>query len=261
MVLKENYSYKNTNISFEYNTIDTDKKTIVCLHGFLESKAIFNFLYPDFKEYNLICIDLLGHGESGCIGFIHSMEDQADLVFELLNHLKLKKVNLLGHSMGGYIALAFLEFYSDYVDVIFLINSSSKADSETRKINRERGIELVKKNTNIFVQMAIMNLFTADAKKNNSDEIELLKNNALAMSTKGIIASMYGMKQRVDREYLTNIHENVIYLAGKNDELIRAEEIESEAKNSDSKYYIIKGGHMLWLENPKEIKKILKENL
>src|SRR5690554_8229078 len=88
------------------------------------------------NRYRVISVDLHGHGKSECYGYIHTNEDQADILFALISHLRLRKVSLIGHSMGGYIALAFAELYPDNVRSLTLLNSSAQADSEERKINR-----------------------------------------------------------------------------------------------------------------------------
>ena len=117
-------TYKNTKISFT----DEGKGTaVVLLHGFLENKTMWKAFVPELsKKYRVITVDLLGHGETECLGYVHAMEDQADMLFALLLHLKIRKVVLVGHSMGGYVALAFAELYPDYMKGLFLLNSKSK---------------------------------------------------------------------------------------------------------------------------------------
>jgi pimeloyl-ACP methyl ester carboxylesterase len=79
----------------------------------------------------VITIDLLGHGETECLGYIHSMEDNADAVHAVLAELRIRKAILVGHSMGGYVALAFAELYPENVKAL-LLNSTARADSGTK---------------------------------------------------------------------------------------------------------------------------------
>ena len=105
--------YKN--ITIDYTA--TGKGTaVVLLHGFLENQTMWQYLAPVLAtKYRVITIDLLGHGNTDCLGYVHTMEDQADMVHHVLHELKIRKSVLIGHSMGGYVALAFAELYPDNV--------------------------------------------------------------------------------------------------------------------------------------------------
>ena len=150
--------YKNTKISYS----DSGKGgAIVLLHGFLENQKMWQELVPELsKKYRVITIDLLGHGDSGCLGYVHSMEENADVVHSVLSELRIRKAIFVGHSMGGYVALAFAELHPANVKGLVLLNSTSKADSEERKKNRDRAIKAVKKDYMGFIRLSIANLFT-----------------------------------------------------------------------------------------------------
>jgi pimeloyl-ACP methyl ester carboxylesterase len=137
--------YKNTSIAFT----DTGKGTaIVLLHGFLENQSMWNALVPVLSQkYRVITIDLLGHGQTEPMGYLQTMEDNADAVHEVLSSLRLRKAVFIGHSMGGYVALAYAELYPESVKGLVLLNSTAKEDSAERKTNRDRAIIAVKKIT------------------------------------------------------------------------------------------------------------------
>ena len=166
-------TYKNIKISYT----ETGKGTaVVMLHGFLENQTMWQDFVPELSKKNrVITIDLLGHGQTECLGYVHSMEDQADMVHAVLHELKIRKAVLIGHSMGGYVALAFAELYADTVKGIVLLNSTSRADSDERKINRDRAIIAVKQNYTTFVRMSIANLFSEDNRVRLADAIEKVK--------------------------------------------------------------------------------------
>ncbi|MFZ0596221.1 MAG: alpha/beta hydrolase, partial [Flavobacterium sp.] len=196
----KNIQYKNTKISF---TDSGEGTAIVLLHGFLENKKMWKEYVDLFSEnYRVITIDLLGHGESDCLGYVHSMEDNANVVHEVLDHLKIEKATVLGHSMGGYVGLAFAELFPKNINKLVLLNSSSKADSHDKKINRNRAIKAVKQNYVNFVSLAIANLFSENNRTRLADEIEKVKIQALKTPLQGIVASLEGMKIRKDRESL-----------------------------------------------------------
>lgn len=105
--------------------------TLVLLHGFLENKQIWKPFIELFTEkYKVVCIDLLGHGETPGLGDMQTMEIQADLVAEVLEELNINIARFIGHSMGGYITMAFAEKYPKKVKSLMLLNSSPKADSK-----------------------------------------------------------------------------------------------------------------------------------
>lgn len=100
---------------------------MVLLHGFLEDGTIWD-RYVDHlsKKYFLIVLDLPGHGKSGVVAKTHSMELMAEAVYELLQLLKIDTVVLVGHSMGGYVSLAFAEMHPETLSGLVLLNSTLK---------------------------------------------------------------------------------------------------------------------------------------
>ena len=131
-------------------------RAIVLLHGFMESLHIWDDYAKELsKRYRVICIDLPGHGKSDCFGYVHSMELMADAVNAVLEKLNLRKIFLAGHSMGGYTGLAFAEKYPDKIKGLCLFHSTANADSEERKENRNRALEIVKKNHKKFINQII----------------------------------------------------------------------------------------------------------
>ena len=178
-------NFKNTKISYT----DQGKGTaVVLLHGFLENQSMWKAFIPELvKKHRIITIDLLGHGETECLGYVHTMEDQADMVHHVLHELKIRKAVLIGHSMGGYVALAFAELYPDNIKGIVLQNSTSRADSDERKANRDRAILAVKQNYSAFIRMSIANLFSEDNRERLTDTIEEVKSEALKTPLKELL--------------------------------------------------------------------------
>jgi pimeloyl-ACP methyl ester carboxylesterase len=250
--------YKNTKISYA----DSGQGiAIVLLHGFLENKKMWKDYVALFSEkYRVITIDLLGHGESECLGYIHSMEDNANIVHEVLAHLNIEKAIIVGHSMGGYVGLAFAELYPENLQKLVLLNSTSKEDSAERKLNRTRAIKAVKQNYEGFVSLAIANLFSENNRIRLAKEIEKVKEQALKTPLQGIIASLEGMKIRKDRESL--LHQNlfpVLLILGKKDPVLSYEENISQIENTTAELVLFDDGHMSSIENKEELKIILSD--
>lgn len=252
--------YKNTKISFT----DQGKGTaVVLLHGFLENKTMWDkYVSALSKNHRVITIDLLGHGETECLGYVHTMEDQADMIFAVLISLRIRKIVLVGHSMGGYVALAFAELYPDNVKGLFLLNSTSRADSDERKINRDRAIKAVKQNHTNFVRISISNLFSEDNREVLAKEIEKVKLQALKTPLQGIVASLEGMKIRKDREVLLHFAPYPIQLVlGEKDGVLIYLETIDQIEGTKVELTTFPDGHMSHIENEKELKIVLLEFL
>ncbi|WP_374174250.1 alpha/beta fold hydrolase [Flavobacterium tructae] len=250
--------YKNTKIS--YSDSGTGN-AIVLLHGFLENKKMWKD-YVDFfsKKYRVITIDLLGHGESDSLGYVHTMEDNANAVQEVLNHLKIEKATVVGHSMGGYVGLAFAELFPKNIQKLVLLNSTSKEDSPERKLNRTRAIKAVKQNYAIFVSLAIGNLFSENNRIRLTEEIEKVKTQALQTPLQGIIASLEGMKVRKDREAL--LQQNlfpVLLILGKKDPVLDYEDSRTQIDDTTAELISFEDGHMSHIENKEELKTVLSQ--
>ncbi len=256
--MQEYISYKNIQIAF---TVEGKGETIVLLHGFLESSTIWKNVVSAFKEtHQIIAIDLLGHGKTEKLGYIHSMETMAETVHAVLSELKVEKASIIGHSMGGYVALAFAEKFPQRLEKLVLLNSSTVADSEERKENRDRAKRLVKQNKQAFISMAIKNLFTDENRNALRTEINALVEEAVQLPEEYIIASVEGLKNRKDRtEILQQYSGEKIIIAGKNDPVVPFKEIEAIAEKTNSTFISFEDGHMSYLENKEELLKVLNE--
>ncbi|WP_395076628.1 alpha/beta fold hydrolase [Flavobacterium sp.] len=250
------FLYKNTPIYYS----DTGSgNAIVLLHGFLENSKMWNFYIPDFSIKNrIIAIDLLGHGQSECLGYIHSMENQAEMVFALLDYLKIEKAVFVGHSMGGYVALAFAEMYPVNIGSLVLLNSTSFEDNHERKINRNRAIKAVKLNYVNFVRMSISNLFSEENREILEDEIESVKLEALKTPLQGIVAAQEGMKIRKDRtHFLQTATFPILLILGEKDPVLNYQENIKLIEDTTIQLITFQDGHMSHIENKEDLKLIL----
>lgn len=252
----ETLIFKNTKVSYT----DTGKGTaLVLLHGFLENKTMWHDLMPALlKKYRIITVDLLGHGQTESLGYVHTMEDNADLVHEVLSELRIRKAILIGHSMGGYVALAFAELYPETIKGLVLLNSTSRPDSLERIANRDRAITAVKKDHTSFVRLSIANLFSPDNRDKLSNEIEKVKIEALKTPLQGIVASLEGMKIRKDREVLLHLARYpILLILGRKDPILNYDETLEQIENTGIKQVTFPDGHMSPIENKDELAKVL----
>jgi len=252
------FLYKNAKIHFTSTGIGS---AVVLLHGFLENSLMWQEVSQELSKRNrVICIDLLGHGKTGNLGYIHSMEDQAQMVKAVLNHLKVRKYILVGHSMGGYVALAFAKLFPSNVKGLCLMNSTALPDSEEKKLNRDRAIKAVKQNHKTFVRMAIPLLFLEKNREIFTEEITQITQEALQLSPQGIIAALEGMKIRKNQ---TSIYKTANFpiqmIVGKQDPALDYESLISQTKNTNVKIIEFPDGHMSHIENKNELIVALKQ--
>lgn len=249
--------FKNTTISYT----DEGKGTaIVLLHGFLENKKMWNHFIPELTQRNrVITIDLLGHGATECLGYVHTMEDNADVVHAVLSELRIRKAIFVGHSMGGYVALAFAELYPDTIKGLVLLNSTARADSEERKKNRDRAIKAVKQSFVNFISLSIANLFSENNRERLAATIENVKKEALQTPLQGIVASLEGMKIRQDREVLLHLTPfPKLLILGEKDPVLNYEETKEQTENTAVQLITFPDGHMSHIENQDELTIVLK---
>lgn len=111
---------------------DTQKgeRCVVLLHGYLESLAVWEDFVPLLKNrMRVVTLDLPGHGVSVVEGEIHTMDYLADTVAAAMEHLGIGRYSVVGHSMGGYVAMSLAERYAARLDSIVLISSTPSADT------------------------------------------------------------------------------------------------------------------------------------
>jgi pimeloyl-ACP methyl ester carboxylesterase len=136
------FSYKGGRIHF---TDSGRGEAIVLLHGYLESSEVWNGFATELSSnFRIISVDLPGHGLSDVYGDVHSMEFMADAIKELTDYLGLNKIFITGHSLGGYVTLAFLGLYWKRLTGYCLFHSQPFADTPEAIEKREREIEIVK---------------------------------------------------------------------------------------------------------------------
>jgi pimeloyl-ACP methyl ester carboxylesterase len=235
-----------------YYSITGEGPAVILLHGFLENKTMWhNYAQKIAKTHKVICPDLPGHGQSANLGYVHSMNLMAESVMAILKKEKLRKVILVGHSMGGYVVMAFADLYPDYLKGLCLFQSTSNADSALKKKGRDQAIKLVKQNHKSFVRKTLPMLFRHKYRAIYREKINQLKTEALTMSKQGIVAALEGMKTRPNREIILKFPPCEVYLiGGKHDRLITPELLEKQSKHSPKVRLKIleEAGHMAYIE-------------
>jgi len=240
------------------------KKPLVLLHGFMENTTIWDEMEAHLsKDFTLIKIDLPGHGKSKVYQEIHTVELMAEKVKEVIDALKLEKINLLGHSLGGYVSLAFAENFPEILESMTLFFSTTLADDDEKKQIRRRSIAVIDENFETFVKTSIPNLFSNNEKDILEGKIELAKNIAKSTNKEGVKAAQLGMAERPDRtEILENLDAKILIIAGKYDNAVKTENLlKIIPEKTNIKTYVLDCGHNGHWEKPTICAEIINTEL
>ncbi|RXY99681.1 alpha/beta fold hydrolase [Fictibacillus sp. S7] len=226
--------------------IDEGKgEAIVLLHGFCGSHEYWEEVVPKLaKEYRVIAPDLRGHGKSSVSDSACAVEDFSEDIKDLLGHLGLDKVTMLGHSLGGYITLAFADHQSNRLKGYGLIHSTAFPDDEAGRLKRDRTIEQIQENgINSVIDPLIPNLFAPDTTL--TDKIEKAKQIGYDTPPEGAITASIAMKNRPNRnDVLQNSNIPVLLVAGESDQVIPPEKTFSVSKENITQVTLPRTGHM-----------------
>lgn len=236
-------------------------KPLVFLHGFLESHKIWDRLKNDLKElYQIITIDLPGHGNSENLRDVNTMEEMAEEVIIVLDELKVRHATFIGHSMGGYVASALVDFFPERVENIVLVNSSTLPDDNAKKNQRLKACETARRNFNALVTFSMPTLFAAHHRDNYKEELKFVKEIALKTPIEGVCAALRGMRERPDRSsILYNFKGGIYIIVGMNDETVHPELFLTLIPDLPNIHlYKFDGGHMAYMENYEDVLAILK---
>lgn len=217
---------------------------LILLHGFLESLEIWDsFALALSRDFKVVRIDFPGHGKSSTYSAVHTMELMAESVKAIIDHLGIKSCIVAGHSMGGYVSLAFAEKYPGMVKGIVLFHSQAAPDNAEARENRNRTINIVKKDRSVFIRQLIPELFDPRNVAQYTPQIENLVRIASEVKDEGIIAALEGMKERKGwLDLLQHLEMPVLFIIGKQDSRIPFSQVMEQAK-------IPKHSEVLLLEN------------
>ena len=232
-------------------------KTLVFLHGFLESSTMWDYL--PLQELNTHCvfIDLPGHGESLLTDTseIPSIRFMAQQVLEVLNELTITEFSIVGHSLGAYVGLELCQL-SPCQKLIFL-NSNCWSDDEQKRRDRLRVADLVYTAKKHFIREAIPGLFGRPA--DFQAEIKYLIKEANHMSPDAIAYAALAMRERVDYTEEVLAHPmKYVFIHGELDTLISSEQLTLRLPGIRI-HFLPNAGHMSHLESSEEVFELLKK--
>jgi pimeloyl-ACP methyl ester carboxylesterase len=235
---------------------------IMLVHGFGEDGYVWNEVARSLSvNYQIIIPHLSGSYLSPIdnLSLVEnlSMESMAKDLDKILNTEKIDQVVMLGHSMGGYITLAFAEKYENKLRAFGLIHSTSYADSDTKKEARLKSIEFLKNNsTQSFLEVATPNLFGAQYKETHPEKINELIERASQITEASMMAYLRAMRKRKDRtELLKKTKKPVFFCIGMQDNAVNPDDAIQQSKLPENAEVLIleEAGHQGMMEAPDKL--------
>lgn len=235
---------------------------MVLLHGFPENGELWRNIWGKLSEsFTLLIPDMPGSGGS-ILEQETSIPMMAQAVKEMLDHEGIEKAVIAGHSMGGYVALAFGRSYADVVLGLSLVHSIPMADDEEKKASRIKSAELIKNGgKEPFVKQMVPNLFIESFKQSNSLAVKEQVEEALEIDAPSLINYLDAMRLRDDsREVVKNAVFPVQWIMGAGDNIMNYKKILKEAHQSAINFvsFYQDCGHMSMIEAPERLAADLK---
>jgi pimeloyl-ACP methyl ester carboxylesterase len=243
---------------------------IMLIHGFGEDGNVWNIQVDFLKtQFQLIVPDLPGSGKSEMIEDM-SIEGMAEVIKEIIDKESSKAGFggvVIGHSMGGYITLAFAEKYPPYLKAFGLFHSTAYADNEEKRMARRKGIEFINQHGAFeFLKTSASNLFSPNSKKQSGfssgqGSIEEFINGLKKFSPASLVSYYEAMIRRPDRtDILKKTTVPVLFIMGEYDNAAPLQDCLQQCHLPEKSYIHIlyQSAHMGMLEEAEKSNNILK---
>lgn len=244
-----------------YFDAGTGSTTLLLIHGFGEDHTIWEKQIQFLSaHYRIIAPNLPGvHCKTLPLHHsqLPSMRNYVEVLHELMHHLEIDNYYVIGHSMGGYIGLAFADYYTNHVMGLGLVHSTTYADSEAKKASRMKVAEFIEEfGTLKYLETATANLFGEAFKKANSDQIQNIIDSAAEISESTMIQFIMAMRGRkAFTHLLTQQNIPIWMIAGKQDIAVPFEDSKAQLDLLPENNYVVldEVGHMGMLEASEKI--------
>jgi 3-oxoadipate enol-lactonase len=224
---------------------------VIFIHGFPLDHTIWDPMIPILKDkMQMILPDMRGFGRSPVPDGVYSMRLMAEDVLLLLNQLKIDRAVLVGHSMGGYVSLAFTHAYPNRVAGLALCSSQAAADSPEKRQGRYQTAEEITRRGIKALTEKMANKLT-----NRPELVSQLEKLIMKAQPKGLVGALKGMAERQDAlNWLSDINIPAVVIAGEVDSFISMDRSQTMAQLL-GKGWLVKlpdVGHMPMLEAPQQ---------
>jgi pimeloyl-ACP methyl ester carboxylesterase len=236
---------------------------VVFLHGFCETSDIWSGIQNQLsKKFRVITLDLPGFGGSPLLKYEFSLEDVAKEIKNFLESINLNKYVLIGHSLGGYTALAFSKIFEDHLLGLGLFHSSVFEDEKEKKENRTKLMEFIKINgVKPFIKTFIPSLFYKENIGTLNDIIDNLKRSAEQTHPDSVIEYARAMRDRESSTgMLKNFSKPVMFIIGEEDSSVPLRKSLEQVGIPGNSHFLRleKTGHMGMFEKPVETTRFIE---
>ena len=241
-------------------SISGDGFPVVFIHGFLESNSMWKELLPNFPNHKKIAVELFGHGNSPQPNPDLSIEQLAEEVMKVLNREQIQEFVVVGHSLGGYVALEIgKKWGKERCQHIVLLNSHPFEDSTIKKEERTQVARIVTTNKSLFIRQAIPNLFRSP--EEHQAAVKQLIKEAINMSSESIALTTLAMRDRNStEEIMVEYEKHLTVIQGKYDKLIPFEKMQEITSKYNNNFFLLEeAGHMAYVEAYEEVVGCLME--
>lgn len=255
------YNYSSGQI--QYN--DNGKgPVIVLLHGYFETSASWgDFATKLARDFRVITVDLPGHGGSDIFADTHSMEFMAKVVREIILSLNIKKIFLAGHSMGGYVTIAFVGLFPGMLSGYCLFHSHPFADTPEVLEKRDNEIKLaLSGRKDIIYPATVKKMYAPENLDKLRDSFEISKQIASTISAEGIVAALRGMKSRPSRLAVMEKGEvPCLWILGTMDNFVNYEQVTAKVRLPENAELAVlqNSGHLGFIEEENRCLEIFRD--
>lgn len=204
---------------------------VVLIHGFCETNSIWNGLSAELaKKYRVLTPDLPGFGKSKLPKEEFTIDDIGEILFNWLQELNISETVIIGHSLGGYVALSVAKNHPEILKGFGLFHSTAFADDPEKKSTRNKVIEFVKeKGVDVFATSFVPQLFALKNRKRLKAEIESVVKTAAETPQETLIAYTKAMRDRHDRtDVLKSFDQPILIIAGEQDTSVPIEKTDEQ---------------------------------
>lgn len=236
---------------------------IVLIHGFPFTRDLWDIQAQQLAEHaRVIRPDLRGMGRSSVTDGPYLMETLAGDIAAVLDALAIDRAAIVGHSLGGYVAMAFCRMYTERVARLALVCSRLAADTPQIAKDREMLADRAEREDRVdaIVDAYVPREFAPSLLEKRAPQIDLARAIARQNSVAGAAAMLRGMAQRVDSyDIAEELDMPVMVVAGAADQIVGL--AESEQVRGAFPHAVLRvlgrSGHLPMLEEPDALSDLL----